>query len=179
MKPIVFLDIDGVLNTSKNYAEWNSARTTSMADADEDPWVSVYDDPHVLRLFDKNLVELLNKITRASGAQIVVSSSWRQFYSAKPQILIGILKRAGVEAEVLGFTPTWEYGRWEAIDLWLYQNRKETGSNMVILDDFDASLHRLNKFLVQTHAYYGLRAQDVDRALEKISGDPWTVDGYF
>lgn len=188
MKPVVFLDIDGVINSPKNYVTWNEASRkkarpivpdSSMNDAEEDEkWISVYDDPHVDHLFDKDNIAILNNITFQTDADIVISSSWRRFYSRRPDILAKILKRNGVEAEILGLTPTYEYGRWEAIDLWLYQNRKETGSPIVILDDFDAPFHRVGKWLVQTHGAYGLRERDVDKALEKIFGDPWTMGGY-
>ena len=61
---VIFLDIDGVLNTERKAKE-------------------VYDNNNLDshdefgRLFDENALYWLNKIIDETGAEIVISSSWR------------------------------------------------------------------------------------------------------
>jgi hypothetical protein len=66
MNPIVFLDIDGVLNTGKEYHEWNSAHDEALKEKKEgynDRWLSPAGDPFAELLFGREHVDALNQIT--------------------------------------------------------------------------------------------------------------------
>jgi len=74
---IVFLDVDGVIATTKSYKE--------------------QDD-----MLDRDCIEVLNLLTDALDAKIVVSSTWRcEGYRNIQKKLNG----AGVRAEIIGITP--------------------------------------------------------------------------
>jgi hypothetical protein len=123
---VVFLDIDGVLNTPEDYARWALA-----AGAREES------------LFNPQLVARLNRITDATKADIVVSSSWRLYYSVRGRHsfaeLRGLLRRVGVTAKVLGSTPARVLERWTAISEWVatYQGSYQGSFPLcfVVLDD--------------------------------------------
>ena len=166
--PVVFLDIDGVLNTSKNYYEWDRAMRESGKR------VSFHvapDDSFVELLFDRQLVQNFNKITRVTDAKIVVSSTWRNLYQDL-QVLVGILKRVGIEGEVIGKTPS--YGRignggrgerGDEVAAW----REDNGHSgpFVCIDD-DADFQAVKKHLVQTNGREGVTEEDADMAVKVL-----------
>jgi len=57
---VVFLDLDGVLNSR---AWWNLGRSCGL------PWP--------VNQFDPNAVQRLNRLLSESGARVVLSSAWR------------------------------------------------------------------------------------------------------
>jgi hypothetical protein len=177
LTPTVFLDIDGVVNSGRNYHEWNEAwnegyKARAAAGLETDRWVDPAEDPYVLKLFDAENIAVLNQITSESGARIVVSSSWRMFYHSRFQKLRDILAAAGVKAEVVGPTPTSVPHRGLAIEGWLAANVPGQALNIVILDD--ESKHsftpEIERWLVQTDGKKGLQPKDLARALKVIKG---------
>lgn len=117
---IVFVDIDGVLNTPDDYARLKTLPP----------------DDRVELLFNPQLVARLNRITEVARASLVVSSSWRLYYNGRegnPSFddLRRILGRVGVTAEVVGPTLPEEPRRWEAIEAWVANH----GGRFAILDD--------------------------------------------
>lgn len=181
MNPIVFLDIDGVLNSPKNYHEWYMAR-----DAAPETVTSLMphgQDPHVLKLFDGENVRHLNTITSAVDAKIVISSSWRFSFDMREngEAELGeILKNAGVTAEVLGFTPPKNRHRGDAIRQWLSERCPAGGTertvfNIAILDDCPPKdFPRMSGWLVETDGATGLTAKDVEKA-RRIFRKPWMI----
>jgi hypothetical protein len=174
---VVFLDIDGVLNTSKNYSAYSKAQS---AEPETNPAVRGRIDilhRHVHLLFDKELVERLNKITRESGAKLVVSSSWRRFYNSKDvgfDDLRKLLRQVGVEGEVVDRTPdvfpkkfSQSIERGIEIQKWLsdWEERgEESVTRFVILDDENDMAHLMGN-LVRTDGRVGLSPGDVETAL--------------
>jgi hypothetical protein len=173
--PIVFVDIDGVLNNALNYHEWNAAHDAGLkerlaAGMEDDRWVSPADDPYVLKLFDGPMVSRLQNLCDQTGAAVVVSSSWRMFYASRFQKLADILRAAGVSAPIVGPTPTVCPNRWDAINLWLHTNRKNQKVRYAILDD-EAPQFRMictDGHLVQTAGHVGLTDKDVERAVKNM-----------
>jgi hypothetical protein len=109
MSKIVFLDFDGVMNSGN-----------------PDKWVEI--DPYH--------VQFLNKITDATGASIVLTSSWR-FFGAIDDLLLN----AGVTAPIVGKIPDstnrgrdghYAFTRGAEIQTWISKNNV---SQFVILDD--------------------------------------------
>jgi hypothetical protein len=109
VRPVIFLDIDGVLNHHGTYDVWRAAR--GLERGEDDAWVPGDEDPHVLKLFDAVCVGHLNALADAARADVVVSSSWRLLYSRDFERLREVLVRAGVRAPVLGPTRTSSTGR--------------------------------------------------------------------
>lgn len=135
MNKIIFLDIDGTLNSRKYITKVDF----------------LFDDPQYQ--IDPEAVERLNAITSLTGASIVVSSTWRHaFYELNPpgNFVRGkpVLKRFNlkelqdcmasynIEAFVLDATTYPDIGRSSEIRLWLEEHHIDlvTGE-YVILDD--------------------------------------------
>ena len=145
---IIFLDIDGVLNSELHVHEMGEA------------WDGNQIDP-------KTVIRL-NKITDATNARIVVSSSWRVCHSLEE--LRFILKAAGISAEIIGVTPILRSDR--ANEIWEWLDNNKDIDNYVILDDDrlerkrDSSDPILDLHFVRTSWYDGLQ----DRHIEKVIG---------
>lgn len=119
--PIVFLDIDGVLNHWRLYAELEE-RAGHTAPAD---WL------------DRECIARLDALCDATGAEVVISSSWR-LYGEEKGVTPGwrwaadVLREAGLRATVIDGTPDLrehyaplygetrvERSRWHEIWAWL------------------------------------------------------------
>jgi len=174
---VIFLDIDGVLNTDKNYEEYARAQ---REDPEQNPEVQGRIDiihRHVHLLFDEICITNLNSIIRSTGAKIVISSSWRHFYDdakGRPKFgdLVELLKRVGMIGEVIGKTPTnlprrmsESVPRGKEIKRWLDENPGVEA--FVILDD-TADMASLRHKLVRTSARIGLSLRDIDKALRHL-----------
>jgi hypothetical protein len=85
---LVFLDFDGVLNSSEFAA--HLYRNNESAQDDKG-----------LDLFDPQTIDCMNRIVDATGAKIVVTSSWRYLGLAKLQEL---WKERGLHGEIIGMT---------------------------------------------------------------------------
>jgi hypothetical protein len=112
-------------------------------------------------------ISALNAITEQTGAQIVVSSSWRNVASIDK--LRALLKRWGVKASVIGVTPSIhgrDISRGQEIAAWLKANRD--GVEFVILDD-DSEMRPLSAYHIQTDKRRGLTGDDADRAVSLLT----------
>ena len=86
----LFLDIDGVLNGNREYQQWRKLSPRER-----------YSEKGALLLLNRDKVKLINRITRAAGAEIILSSSWR----LDPRLdTPTLLQKAGLEAPVVGKT---------------------------------------------------------------------------
>lgn len=86
---VVFLDFDGVLNSSATYVR--VAKTYTLW-----PWTPALG----LALLDAERVARVQRICDAAGAAVVIVSSWRRY--APPEALADVLAQAGLRAPVLG-----------------------------------------------------------------------------
>lgn len=148
---VVFLDIDGVLNT----LGWLYAHA-HRADA-RDPQ-NMIDPAHVAHL---------NTLTGRTGASLVISSSWRVLYPTHEMRVV--LRRAGVTAPVIDRTPHTGPRRGHEIAAWLKCRARHVGDvrSFVILDD-NSDMEHLCDRLVQTHIDVGLREEHVKIAVEML-----------
>lgn len=170
---VVFLDIDGVLNTGKNYSEYLAA----MSESEKRVGLRRPLQLHVELLFDKDNVGALNAIIEQTHAKIVVSSSWRCYYDGKGanppfEKLVDTLKRVGVGGEIIGKTPSllppkmsMSVYRGNEIQAWLDGHKRV--SKFVILDDDNDMVH-LTPALVKTDGGLGLTLRDASRAIDKL-----------
>ena len=141
---VIFLDIDGVL-INRRYASRNTA------------------DPHC--------VEQLNRITNATGADIVVSSSWKDY--GLPKITL-ILKQWGVEADIIDVTPDWDgyERRWEIMG-WLSDKFGDTRYCPFVIIDDGLEACPSGQYCVRTSFESGLEEFGADRAIAILEGyDP-------
>lgn len=139
---VVFLDFDGVLVNRKSLMKASGIKATA----------------------DKDCVGILNKITDAADAVIVVSSTWRCLFSFTD--ICGKLYEWGVTADCIGVTP--ERGRRGAdILAWLADNRHLI-KDFVILDD-DDDMDPYQHKLVRTEFELGLQLKHVPLALARLT----------
>lgn len=118
-------------------------------------------------------VAALNEIVSKTGANVVVSSTWRHFGLLKMK---DFLSDWGVKAKVLDCTPdlTRKRGaiysnvcRGDEIQAWLDGYDRYPVESFVILDD-DSDMNHLLPRLVKTEFERGLTMEDAARAIEML-----------
>jgi hypothetical protein len=155
---IVFLDIDGVLNTGGYVGPEEKVFETK--------WMN-----HQLRALNPTLVPMLNRIE----ADFVLSSSWR--YSFKDDLgpMLRLLRQRGFTGNLIGRTPLgserklkykpanprFDHPRGHEIMEWMSFNPT---LKFAILDD-EADMDKLVPFLVRTSFKVGLTPEHVDRVI--------------
>lgn len=149
---VIFLDIDGVLNDQATWGDETWVHGSVLY-----PGIAEY------------LVRRLNQIIKATGAVLVLSTSWR----AALEIDTYLLAR-GVQGKIVGRTPrSWECGsdntRWREIQWWLTPRlaRGEITGYVILDDEWDFGL--LSKWHVRTNPLTGLSDDDVDRAINILN----------
>ena len=161
--PTVFLDFDGVLNGSKNYVRWDRSWHEAIGRGmSHNPPEKLADDPFITQLFDTDMIERVNMITRHRNAVVIISSSWRNFhpYEQLKTLLYGV----GLNAPIVGTTPR-GMNRWDAI----LSRRDSTmlpTTPFLILDDDATDYPTLCPNLVRTKTHVGITDEDVERALQ-------------
>jgi hypothetical protein len=172
---LVFLDFDGVLNNSEFAAHQYKNDESAQ-------------DSMGLDLFDPKAIEYMNRIIDATGAKIVITSSWRYLGLAKLQKL---WKERGLHGEIIGMTSLHvvdelilEKGtewleretngspRSEEIAHWLktYDINATYGinANYVILDDLPMP-KELHALAIQVNPQFGLTDQHVKQAIKILN----------
>lgn len=146
LAPVVFLDIDGVLNNDEIFR--NRRRCENWP---ED-------------CIDRACVALLNQLLTRSGAVVVVSSSWRQLLSLEE--IERVLRGHGFSGTICDKTPRLFVARGYEIARW----REDSGHKgpFVILDDSEDMVHLADR-LVLTNMEYGLRQEDVESAISILA----------
>ena len=176
-EPLIFLDFDGVLNSSKFLSAKREQAPISRKErrlVDHLMMYSLSGQDELaarrtilvdLRHLDPEPIVLLNEIVRESQAKVVVSSTWRLGYDA--QGLQILLESQGFVGEVVGKTPDMPAKqRGHEIRRWLKDNGRPL-TNFVILDD-DSDMAGLAHRLVKTSCKLGLEREHVEKALEII-----------
>ena len=134
---VIFLDIDGVLNSIQDKFSW-----------------TIETDIHFIRL---------KRIVEKTGAQIVLSSSWRMGNSGR-DIVHKRLQQFSMD--FIDVTPIFNgQHRGREIADWLSRHEVES---FVILDD-EGDMDELVNHLVKTDMNIGLQDGDVDKAINLLS----------
>jgi hypothetical protein len=157
---IVFLDIDGVLNSDL----WDMTKTNKADDFPNDQ-------------FDPKAVALFNDLIKTIDAQIVLTSTWRLIYDIEQ--INTIFKQVGIHREVLDYTPNLNAGnghlvRGNEVLRWCIDNKQNikiphlTYKDYLILDDNpDYLLSQADRF-IRTDKRTGLTTQLVQEILKKF-----------
>ena len=144
---IIFLDIDGVLNSQLFYTSGRASERRIKIENDIDP-VSV---------------GFLNTLIKDTGAKVVVSSTWR--LGRTIQELQSILEHNGFVGEVIGKTDSLRGEhclRGNEILKWIKDNEAIIGcsysdyTNYVIIDDDSDMLYWQRNNLFLTDGYCGI-----------------------
>lgn len=161
MKKVLFLDLDGVLNT----ARWHS-----QAKGDE------LQDEYGYK-FDPIAVTNLAKIIDETGADIVISSSWKSFGFSE---LADMWSERGLPGILIDITPNTVSDelllnadldhmeifsiRGMEIKEWLDTKGKKV-SHYAIIDDMDNFLPEQHPYFVQTNPEVGITEEDSEQAI--------------
>ena len=149
---VIFLDVDGVLNSDEYFDKIKNVNICGIESE-----------------IDVEKIKLLKKAVDETGANVVLSSSWR--YTKNAQYLKELLLRYGIKIDS---TPLIQNKRGLEIKQWLL-NHPEV-EKFVILDDeiFDSYDEDLIKRLIKIsncdgHSYgEGLLLKDVDEIIERL-----------
>lgn len=174
MRPVVFLDIDGVLNSVEFFERTGTSIAEINAKAQALP--DMYGEGSMelrQQCIDPLAVARLNTILRKAGAQVVLSTNWAVGLTVK--FLVQMLERVGFEGEVIGKTPR-KFGyttRDYQVSTWLEQNREEGWMEYVILEDLHQFEPPLRAHVVRTDSKHGLQEEHVESALRIL--EAWRV----
>jgi hypothetical protein len=141
---ILFLDIDGVLNSAFVLEEQRRGDAIS-----------------------REMIERVNKIVDATGCKIVISSTWRIYQRFDK--LTALLYSYGLRRVIIDATEDlggYDYTRGDEINEWVFRHREI--EMFVILDDNkDDSM--VESVLVQTTFKHGLQDEHVAKAIAILS----------
>lgn len=153
MVKYVFLDIDGPLNTGRND----------------------YLNPEKYgHHFDDEAVQNLRMVLIKTGADIVISSSWRHLGHEK---LNHLWKEWGLPGRIVGCTPGFwgddQYfnTRGEEIEQWLKDNAQRPFS-YVVMDDLgvEEATEIQKKIWITINPHCGITIEDATKAIQLLNG---------
>lgn len=174
-RKLIFLDVDGVLNCDATFAREPSEHTKNLPK----------NCPEEERLFarmkdmlEPEMVERFNSLVERSGAEVVVSSSWRLHFESFERLRFFFEAIGGiVPGKIIAMTPRVYPGmrfsesplRGKQIQAYLDENHNgEDDLRIVILDDNDEMAHLRPRF-VRTNERFGLTETDVQEALKILN----------
>lgn len=161
MTKVLFLDIDGVLNS--NF--WNDNHQREISDG---------------TLIDEQKIKLLAQLVKKAKAKIILHSGWRVWFDDKlnpthkeAQRLVDMLTEEGLTID--GVTPdltteeirrTKRFSMVKADEILLWLKEHEDVSAWVVLDDLDLHNIQVEEHQVKPDQRVGLTIEDVRMAEE-------------
>jgi hypothetical protein len=152
MNKVIFLDIDGVLNSQK----WHSSEAhikihkcmIRRGDLDELSY-EIFN----ASMIDPEALQLLNQLVEETGADIVISSTWRKGEGERLNNIKSLLHGLGFKGNIIGATPVLNE-RWccrgNEIKKWILENVKYEDMKdfkyAILDDDSDMLLEQKNSF---------------------------------
>lgn len=159
MNKFIFLDIDGVMNSTlfysertqdKRYKEWIKDHSEHIA------WDACNIDPRA--------VKRLNRITDATKAKIVVSSTWRSDSNLQE-----VFTLVGIKEPIYDVTPYMRSRhRGSEIQEWL-DKQTEPYRYVILDDDSDMLDWQLPYFIRTNWLRWGLSDEDVEQAIHILN----------
>lgn len=153
---IIFLDIDGVICTSACYGVGKNNK-----------WGAY--------MFDPKCVALLNFILQETGAEIILSSDWRNQYTL--QEMREIFAHNFVLKGPIGFTPSiktytgmnLEGGRADEIEMWIKIHAWKGDIKWVAVDDLNMDERLFPNFVLCPREQEGIKRTGIkEKILEKL-----------
>lgn len=155
---VIFLDIDGVLNSEK----WMVERFQTEGK---------HRNNYPLCEFDPQAINLLNKILVETDSKIVISSTWRLGRTIEE--LSTLFETLDIQGEIIDITPCFlnerKYGktiRGDEIKHWLENNEVE--SYVIIDDDNDMRPEQRLNF-IKTSWKFGLQDYNTEDAIKILN----------
>ena len=148
---IIFLDIDGVLNSHRKLEEvYNKTHKPH----------SGYEYP-----FDEICLNNLKKLIEITDSKLVITSVWRKDEEGR-DTLINALKEYELDQYIIGYTPI--LGKKRGIEIQAYLDQLDYTPNFIILDD-NSDMEELINYLVKTNIKVGLTESNVEEAIIKLT----------
>lgn len=164
MSKVLFLDIDGVLNSNLE----NDSLQTEISDG---------------TLIDEEKVKLLALLVRETDAEIILHSGWRFWFDSelKPLCtqanqLVEFLSKHNMY--ISGITPdltteeirkTRKFSLVKADEILLWMKMHNGVTNWVVLDDLDLHNDQIKRHQVKTDPVKGLTLENVKQAVKILS----------
>ena len=145
---IIFLDVDGVLNSYNKLIEIYN-KTGKPHSGSNFP-------------FDEKCLENLKILVEETNAKIVITSTWRK-YENDMEILFNELKKYDLDKQVIGYTPIINKKREEEIIEYL--NKLNIKVNFIIIDDI-RDMGVLNDKLIVTSPITGFTEENMKNAIK-------------
>ena len=173
---VLFLDIDGVLNSEnwfayRIYCVKNNMVNILMNFVDTDD----RNIKHKLTMLDDRAIANLNRIIEETGCKVVLSSSWRSSIESENIFTQNLLKLKGFKYEFYDVTPRLWFSdfsirRGEEIKFWLDKEseKHEIESFVILDDDSDMLPEQMNNF-IHIDGQVGLTDRDVVAAIEILN----------
>ena len=173
---VLFLDIDGVLNSEnwfayRIYCVKNNMVNILMNFVDTDD----RNIKHKLTMLDDRAIANLNRIIEETGCKVVLSSSWRSSIESENIFTQNLLKLKGFKYEFYDVTPRLWFSdfsirRGEEIKFWLDKEseKHEIESFVILDDDSDMLSEQMNNF-IHVDGQVGLTDRDVLTAIEILN----------
>ena len=173
---VLFLDIDGVLNSEnwfayRIYCVKNNMVNILMNFVDTDD----RNIKHKLTMLDDRAIANLNRIIEETGCKVVLSSSWRSSIESENIFTQNLLKLKGFKYEFYDVTPRLWFSdfsirRGEEINFWLDKEseKHEIESFVILDDDSDMLPEQMNNF-IHVDGQVGLTDRDVFTAIEILN----------
>lgn len=152
MRPVLFLDIDGVLNHADAYARYGEGLILAA---------------HSTEVLDPACVEQLNRVVTLTECEVVVSSTWRLVHTLI--LLETLLQEAGYEHYLLSTTPDLpgNHKRGREIAAWL---KRHPGYGPIAIVDDDSDMEPFMSRWVKTHFNEGgLTERVADQLIELLT----------
>jgi len=147
MSPVLFLDIDGVLNSEAWFARQRGRGLSIISNRAE--------------MIDPGAVVQLNRVVGATGARVVLSSSWR--LHAELSQVQGWLEQAGFRGQLAGATPRLGGGRGREVSRWLDAQAPRPEVYALVDDEPEPETHPGR--WVATRYAAGLTATEADQLI--------------
>jgi hypothetical protein len=151
---VIFLDFDGVLNPGYHM---NALHLYLK-------YGGVAEDAYGY-LFCPHTIEHLKLVIDATGARIVISSTWRK---SGLSIMQEMWATRGLPGEVIAVTPTLYITRGEEIAAWLQENSVD---RYIIIDDEPYLLAEQLPYFIHTDGEYGLKLSDAWKCIALLTQD--------
>ena len=174
---VIFLDLDGVLNVEVFInAFWKICEIMELKRPESKKLRKEMMRDEYGNLFCPTASNMLAWIIEATGAKIVISSSWRHSSPNGLEFCQNMWKHRGLAGEIIDITPSFHENynlpfkeraaRGKEIDAWLSKNPVDS---YVIFDDDDDMLPYQESNFIQTDEKYGITMRDAERAIKILN----------
>jgi len=170
MNKIIFLDIDGVLNSIESAAAISKIEGKRII-----PGPTFVEPPFTRENLNWSMEMVCNlkEIVKETGAMIVITSSWREKFQWAHLFIDMFAKYGWMNAPVSSCTPMHLMSRGEEVDEWIKigNSLQAPITEYVIIDDEDDYSGEQLSHLVLTNKRVGLTAADARFAIKLLNKD--------